>query len=169
MKNIVAIKYIDALYYKKYEKLKFTELTTHVAMGEVISISDDHLTLSFVNKNGIPEKGLLIPKNALIFEKDTLISKKFNLSDSHIGFDIGVFWNDLVYFQNGKIPRQCTHMYSEGKLFSVTNNTLIIKNPETIKVREKNVAGNHLGREISLVIIPKSLIANFELYDKKLQ
>lgn len=168
MDNIVAIRYIDAIYYTRSEKLNFTDFTTHIAIGNLVAVSNDHVTLSFVEKNKIPEKGLLIPKTALIFEKEKYVSKrdKFNFSNLNTGSDISIFWNDLVYFQNSGIPDQCTPMYSEGKLFSLTPNAIILRESNTIKIKEKGVS-MHPDRHTSFVVIPKSFITSIEFYGKK--
>ena len=166
MNNIVIIEYIDALYITE-KKLDYNNLVIHRAIGKLISSNND-ITISFTEKNGLPESGLLIPREALILKKK---NNKFNqeLEDlsSKIGNDIGLFWKDVVYFIKGKMSEKCTPMYSEGKLFLTTPDTIILRNPETLMVRKK--IDNHPKEKTTFIIIPKSFITNIELYDKKLQ
>ena len=119
MGPIIAIKYTDALYYTE-KKLGHTKLQTHVAVGKIAVFSDEYIALSFVEKNNIPEKGLLVPKEILILKDNNYQNfKKINLSAKK-NSNIGVYWKDIIYFENGKIPNQPTIVYTEGKLFLIT-------------------------------------------------
>lgn len=165
MNQVITIQYIDALYFTE-KKLDYNNFVIHRAIGKLISFND-HITISFIEKNKLPEKGLLLPKEALILEKR---SNKFNQElenlSSKVGIDIGIYWKDIVYFIKGKVPDECTNMYSEGILFSTTPDAVIVKNPGTIMVKKK--IGNHPKEKTTFIVIPKSFITNVELYDKKL-
>ena len=165
MKKVIFIKYIDSLYYTE-KKLKYNGFKPHVAIGQLILKSNEHITISFTEKNGIAETGLLIPKKALIFQKrkESIIN---NLDHSKkINSEVGVFWKDIVYFSDSKIPKECTSMYSEGKLFFENHEVIIVKNPETIKIKKK--IENHPRIKVYFIAIPKPLITNIEIYDKKI-
>ena len=162
MDSIVAVRYIDALYFKKSEKYNFTEFKTHVAVGWLVNYNT-HITIIFNKKENIPESGLVIPKEALIFENQ---DEQINAQNFLFKKDssIGVYWKDLIYFTNGKIPENPMLMYSEGKIFSITNSAVILKNPETVAVSKKNIK-NHPIEKISFLVIPKLLVSNIEYYD----
>jgi hypothetical protein len=161
MNNIIVAKYIDALYFKQNEKLDFTEFRTHVAIGELIKSNNYHI-LCFTKKNGRVDTGLLLTHESVISNKSKIDDNNYSYI---IGIDVGVYWNDIVYFINGKIPKICTKAYTEGKLFRVTLNAIIIENPKTILLKEKAI--NHpADKKLSYCVIPKSFITDIQFYDK---
>jgi len=165
MKPIIFVTYTDALYYTK-ENLEYTGFKENFAIGKLISNENNHITISFTEKNGNPESGLLIPKRALILSNEKNTRDTENLGwNFKIGDDIGIYWNDIAYYAEGKIYDKCPIIYTEGKLFSITPDAVILKNPETLMVNKKNIK-NHPSKKPFYYIIPKSLITNIELYDK---
>ena len=167
MQPIIAIRYIDALYFKKDEKFSFDKFKTHVAVGKLVSFNN-HIMLCFTERGGLCQTGLLIPKEAIILEKENMLSN-VDIHDlqSKIGSDIGLFWKDIVHFVKGKMPNHCPVMYSEGEFFSSTTDAIIVKNPETIITGQERPL-NHPPEKASFVVIPKSIITDIEFYDKKL-
>ncbi len=166
MNTIIAIRYIDALYYTEQD-LKHTNFKTNIAIGNLIISSGEHIAISFTEKNGVAEEGLLIPKQALILKgKNREIQSDLSDVSSRIGSDIGIYWTDIVHFTNGSMSDKCTVMYSEGNLYKVTPDAVIIKDPETIKTGIK--IDNHPVEKPTFIAIPKSFITNLEFYDKKL-
>jgi len=162
---MITIRYIDAIYFtNKY--CEYKKLTTHIALGKLVSC-DNCIMISFVENNGIPKKGLLVPKEALILKEKILNKNSDILKDlsSYKNSNIGVYWKDVVYFENN-IPNECTQMYSEGELFSEDSEIIIIKNPITIKI--KNKIDNHPKVKVFFIVIPKLFVTSIEFYDKKL-
>ncbi|MFA5888849.1 MAG: hypothetical protein WCW47_00315 [Candidatus Paceibacterota bacterium] len=163
MKNIVVARYIDALYFKKNEKLDFSQFKTHIAIGELVD--NNNIIFCFTKKNKKPNTGLLLTQESIVFKKNKK-NKLYNFNYlSKIGVNVGIYWNDIVYFVNGKIPEMCTKAYTEGKLFSVTSNAIIIKDPKTILLKKKVI--NHPADEKqSYCVIPKSFVTDIQFYDK---
>lgn len=164
MNTIIAVRYIDAFYSTRNE-LKSMKFITHIAVGKPIVFSD-YVTIIFKEEKNLPKEGILIPKESLILE-DNEIKLKFDDLNlySKKSSNIGVFWKDIVYFENGNMPDKCTIIYTEGELFSVTPEAIVIKNPETIKIKTKEVR-NHPDKKPRFYIIPKSFIVDIEFYDK---
>ena len=161
MKNFITIKYIDALYYTT-EVLNYRKLTTHIALGKLVQFSDDSLKIIFSEKNGKPESGLLIPMGAIILnDNKSKIMIKFDIKRN---VDVGVSWKDIVFFTKGRIPDNCTRMYSEGKFISENDDVVILKNPTTIML--KNKIQNHPKVKATFTVIPKVMIATIQTYDK---
>ncbi|MFW5752112.1 MAG: hypothetical protein ACOCW8_02115 [bacterium] len=67
--DIVAVSYLDACFFKRDEKVpdgfNFTE---HVAVGRLVALTDSDITLSFLEKDGESERGLVLPINSLILK-----------------------------------------------------------------------------------------------------
>ena len=166
MKLVVAIRYIDALFFTK-KNIKDMGLKTYIALGHP-AVSKNHTIISFTREGGFPIRGLLIPNETLVLEKQKIL-KKLDIpkSQSRGGCDTGVFWKDMVYFENGKIPNQFAQMYTEGKFFSQTSDAIVIKNPETIEIKKGNI-DNYPKVKTTFFIIPRALITGIELYGKKI-
>lgn len=166
MKPIVVIRYRDALYDTR-KQIKDFILPVYVAVGNLI-VSEDYIIIYFTEENNLPTRGILVPNEALILEKKAKLVKVEipNLTNQTVR-DIGIFWKDIVYFENGKIPNKSTQMYTEGQFFSQTMDAIILKDPETLTIK-KDDAHNHPRVKPTFYAIPKVLITGIELYDKKL-
>ena len=167
MKPIVAIRYRDASYLAK-RIIKGTTLPIYVAVGRPIT-SKNHVIISFTEENGTPIRGLLVPKEALILVEEEKKTKKVDMQNflPPNNSDVGIFWKDIVYFENGKIPNKPTQMYTEGQLYLQTSDSLVIKNPETIIIKKDNM-GNYPKIKPTFFFVPKVLITGIEFYEKKL-
>ena len=161
----VAIRYIDAFYSTK-EKIESIKFTTHITVG-VLRVFDDHVVIIFKEEDSLPKEGMLIPRQALILEDNSKSELDFNDLDLHSkkGSVLGIFWKDIVYFESGNIPDKCTTIYTEGELFSVTPEAIVIKDPETIKIKTEEIR-NHPKNKPRFYIIPKSFVVDIEFYDK---
>lgn len=158
MKKIIFIEYIDALYYT--DRLGFKDFPRHFCIGNLVEKTKKHILISFIEKGkGLIEEGLLIPTEALINQKNKKI-KKFNLK---VKEKIGIFWKDIVYFKNNKIPKESTLAYSEGDVFSTTRDAVILKSAKTILIKEKII--NHPKKSVKFVVIPKVFITSIEKYE----
>lgn len=163
MNPISAIRYTDAIYFTQKE-IKYVRSKTYVAIGRLL-VSKDFITISFTDKNNHALRGLLVPNEALILG----IPLKFKRHDfsCKVGDEIGIFWKDIVYFENGKIPKNPTKTYTEGKFYSQDSDVVVIKDPETTSLTSRGTR-NHPERKPSFYIIPKRLITGVEIYDKKI-
>lgn len=170
MNKVVFVRYVDASYFEE-KKLSNDKFITQYASGKVIAFSKESVTLCFTKKNGVPWSGLLLPHGALILDKKNEISEmarvKSKINKLEKKASVGVFWKDLVYFQNGVIPQAPSLIYTEGKVFSVTNDAVIIKDPETMNITPGKLTDHprELTR-ISFMLIPRKLITDVEIYDK---
>lgn len=161
MRNFIIVKYNDALYYTEKE-LSYKQLTEHFAIGKLKHFSNDHIKIIFSEKNGKPESGLLIPTSAIILDDSSSTIKKV-FSDKK-NMDVSIYWRDIVFFNSGIMPDDCTKMYSEGELFTETEDVIILKNPTTIMV--KNKIQNHPKTRATFIVIPKVMITEIQTYDK---
>lgn len=164
MKQIHAIRYVDAFYTDDSSALVSSAivLPVHVAVGSATLSSDDELVLSYSKEGGKPQKGLRLPLAALIL-KDK--EQKRQIPHLEKGQEIGVYWKDIVYFENGNVPAECSTMYTEGKIFHLASNALVVVNPETIRTVSGKV-GNHPERNPAYYVIPFSFIQNIEYHEK---
>lgn len=173
MEQIVVLKYIDALYYDQDIKTPdFNGFQEHVAIGKIFANKKDCVAISFSEREGKPIKGLFLPKGSLILSendkknKDTEIRKQSSRFKK--GNAVGIYWIDITYFDNGQVPGSCTSMYTEGKIFSFDERALVIKNPQTLKIKGGKVS-SHPKYEyedyVSFCAIPWSLITNLQNYD----
>ncbi|MDP2692942.1 MAG: hypothetical protein Q8O88_04855 [bacterium] len=166
MKPIVAIRYRDALYYTRKEIKDFI-LPVYVAVGNLI-VSKDYIIIYFTEEKNLPIRGILIPNEALSLEKkEKRVVVKIPNIINQTAREVGVFWKDIVYFENGKIPNKPTQMYTEGQFFLQTSDVIILKNPETLTI-ERGSMHNHPRVRPTFYTIPKVLITEIEFYDKKL-
>src|SRR3989344_5503994 len=148
MKSIVTIRYRDALYYTR-KQIKDFFLPIYVVVGNLI-VSEDYIIIYFTEKETLPIRGILIPNDS---------NQKVQ--------DVGIFWKDIVYFENGKIPNKPTQMYTKGQIFLQTPDVIILKNPETLTI-EHDQTHNHPQVKPTFYTIPKVLITEIEFYDKQL-
>ena len=169
MDQVIITRYIDA-FYSEEKKLSSNKHITHYSLGKLVSTSRDFIVVAFVEKNNIPWRGLLLPREAIVLKKNrvsesTRIKNKIKKIKKNIS--IGIFWKDLVYFENGVVPPSYSLMYTEGKVYSVTDKAIIIKNSQTIRVAPKKVT-NHPKKkiDISFLIIPRCFITDIEIYGK---
>lgn len=161
MNKFVVIRYRDALYYTS-KKINHRGFPIHIAIGQIIK-SGEYLVLCFTKKDNQPEEGLFIPKKALILDKKeySILPAIENLKE---GLKIGLYWKDIVHFVNGELPSECTPMYTEGILFSIIKDALIIQNPETVMLG-KNIH-NHPKENATFIVLPKLFITNIQIYDR---
>lgn len=161
MKNIIAVKYIDAIYFKKGEKFKFSDFKINVAVGWMKSFKE-HILVFFSKKDNQPEEGILIPKAVILFDKN---NKKENLflNKIKIGSSVGIYWKDIVYFNESEAPKKPATMYSEGNIFYLDDTAVALEKQETVKI--DGAIKNHPKEIASYIVIPKSMIINLEVYE----
>jgi hypothetical protein len=170
MNQIIAIRYADA-FYSEEKNLTSSKLITHYSVGKIAATSKDFIAISFTEKNNIPWRGLLLPREAIVFKKNNKISElasvKNKIKKIKKNTPIGIFWKDLVYFENGVLPPSYSLMYTEGKVHFITPKAIIIKDPETIKIApKKNTQHPKRKTNLSFLIIPRFLITDIEIYGK---
>lgn len=158
MDKIYNIKYVDASY--TYTKsIDHTKLFVHEAYG-YMKRNNDNIIITFIKKkliNGTEEtaKGLVIPDTALISKKNTL-SNNILLSFK-TGKSLAVTWKDIVIFDSGDLRNDCPIMYTEGILYRIEKDHIVLKDPETIRIYP-NPIKNHPVKKPNFYTIPKSLI-----------
>lgn len=164
--DIVAVSYLDACYFKKGENIPDGfEFAEHVAVGKLVALTDSDITLAFLEKDGESERGLVLPINSLILKDEHISDTKLKFpGKKSIGSDIVVHWSDPVHFQNGAKPESSTVMRSEGELFSVTEQAVVLKDPKTFR-QDNESHPKDSGVDIAYLFIPKRLITKYEFYE----
>lgn len=169
MNQIIAIRYIDA-FYTKEKKLGSDKIIIHHTIGKLFATTKEFTAISFTEKNNIPWRGLLLPRESLIFDARKKTSELPNVGDKiskiKTNTSVGIFWKDIVYFENGIVPEFPPLMYTEGEVFSISTRAVIIQMPQTITITPKQITNHPEGQnDITLIIIPRSLITDIEIYD----
>ncbi|MFA6270451.1 MAG: hypothetical protein WC657_04565 [Candidatus Paceibacterota bacterium] len=160
--EVYNIKYVDASYsYAK--KIDKTELSLHEAYGYV-NKSDNNIIITFIKKKlpkGQEESalGLVIPDTALLSYKDD--NAKI-LADFKIGMSVAVTWRDIVIFESSNLRKDCSTMYTEGFLFKIEKDHIVLKNPETIRTYPTPIK-NHPINKPSYCTIPVSFIISITI------
>jgi len=167
--KIYNIKYVDA-YYSYAKSIDQTKLSVHEAHG-YIERNADNIIIIFIKKGGannkrtIDEKenivkGLIIPDTALVSVVDTYQTDV--LKNITTGLSVVVTWRDVVYVAN--LPRyDCSVMYTEGVLFRIEKDHIVLKNPETIRTYPSPIK-NHPGRGLpTYLVIPISFITDITI------
>jgi len=171
MGNISAIKYIDAYYFKKGERFLpyiSANFKTHYCVGLVgdLKSKKDFIKVLFsYSKDYKSERGILIPKSAVVFEEN---NKYYRLPEENISLinkdtPVGVWWDDITYFDGENIPRECSKMYSEGKVLEILEDRIILINPTTLNLSNK-LQNHKFEEDISVVVIPRCLITGVESF-----
>ena len=173
MKNVSAIRYVDARYFKKNEngfKHANDDFRIFIAVGEVVMSEnkDAHVRIVFtadVGDTEKPERGILIPLSAILFENPEQSKPLKEETSDHLveGSSVGVWWRDIVYFDEGNVPDECTQMYTEGTLAKSSDDRIVVANPTTLKTSGQ-VANHPADEDISLIIIPKVLVKDVTVH-----
>lgn len=173
MSKIYNIKYIDAYYidssYGHNKKLKKTKLFLHEAFG-YLKKNGNNIIVTFIKENEVNNKdkkdrkkdiikGLVLPNTAIVSLSST---SKINITKKiPVGSCVAVNWRDMVFVANQ--PRyDCSVMYTEGILFRVEKDHIVLKNPETIRAYPKPIV-NHPAEKPIFYVIPKSFITDITI------
>ena len=171
MDKIYNIKYTDAFYIDD-KNIGQTKLHIYETYGYlkkngknliVVFIKEHKTTIKEIKSKKLNIiKGLIIPDTALL---STNNNKFKNSKSKHtkIGSNISVTWRDIVYVAN--LPRyDCGIMYTEGILFRIEKDHIVIENPETICIHPLPIE-NHPIKKPNYYIIPLSFIVDFEIIE----
>lgn len=186
MDTVRQIFYIDAwssyepdLYTKEYytHKEDLREKTTSVyffsAYGFVEKHGDD-IVIAFIKKKGVPLRetieggkeivdGLVIPESSLA-SKANLYDRDI-LKEVKIGSRVAVIWHDPTYIRRLS-GYDCSIMYTEGTLYKIEKDHIVLKDTETIRTHPMPVKNHPAGKPM-WYIIPISLIKDVEVISKK--
>lgn len=163
MNKIYNIKYVDA-YHTYTKKIGQTKLYQHKAYG-YIKKNSNNIIIAFIKRKLAHKKeeaalGLVIPDTALISKKNNINDKK--LEDFKIGMSVAIIWRDLVIFDSADLRSDCPIMYTEGVLFRINQDHIVLKNPETIRTYPAPIK-NHPIKKPNFYIIPISFITNITI------
>lgn len=161
--KIYNIKYVDA-YYTYAKNISQTKLSLHEAHGYVKK-NKNNIIIAFIKRklaHGQEEValGLVIPDMALVSKKDTANRKI--LANLRVGLFIAITWRDIVIFDSGDLRNDCPIMYTEGILFKIEKDHIVLKNPETIRTYPDPIK-NHPIKKPGYYIIPISFITNITI------
>lgn len=162
MHTIVALRYIDA-FYSMEQSRAIEKFVHHHVVGNVVSVTNNAVSLCFTERDGAPWSGLVLPNEAIIFDDDPKTSPSVSLQTqprtTHGGQRVIVTWKDVVYFDHGMLPSLYSMMRTSGTLFSETENILIIKDPITKNARAGKTVRDSLATDQSrFLTIPKQFV-----------
>lgn len=181
MDKIYNIKYVDAHYsyepdlytkeyysHKKDLRTESTSVSFLDAYGFVERYGSD-IIIAFIKKKGVPLKetiekkekiaaGLIIPDVALLstarsFSHSILKGVK---KDSRVA----VTWRDISVVLGG-LRYDCAIMYTEGTLYKIEKDHIVLKDTETIRVHPMPVKNHPAGKPLWYTI-PISFIKDVE-------
>jgi hypothetical protein len=167
MEKIYKIKYVDASYSYE-EKINQEGLDNCEAYGYV-ERNGNNIIVSFLKKVGVADSlmkskekiadGLVIPDTALISR--IRLHKTEILNNMEIGLSVSVTWRDVIHVANLPIY-ECSTMYTEGILFEIEKDYIVLKNPKTLRVKPEP-RKNHPGSGLpTYLVIPVAFISNIE-------
>lgn len=186
MEKIYNIDYVDAhysyepdLYTKEYythkEDLKVKSTSVHFfnAYGYVEKCGDD-IVIAFIKKKGIPLRetiaggkeivdGLVIPESSLV-SKANLYDRNI-LKEVKTSSRVAVIWHDPTYIRRLS-GYDCSVMYTEGTLYKIEKDHIVLKDTETIRTYPMPVKNHPAGKPM-WYIIPTSFIKDIEVISKK--
>lgn len=182
MDEVRQISYVDA-YYSYEPELHTKEYYTDKGDLEVPTTSvhffsahgyvakhGDNIVVAFIKERGVSLeetiknggiiiKGLAIPDLALLpaFRN----SNQDVLKGVDVGARIAVTWRDMVLVAN-EARYDCSIMYTEGTLFKVENDHIVLKDTETLRTHPMS-AKNHPAGKPMWYTIPISFIKDIEV------
>ena len=164
MDNIYNIKYIDAYYVDRndsFDELKESKLHLHEVYG-YLEKNKSNIIITFIKevcedscKNNEFVKGIIIPDTAIYsvsLETNLDIAKNFS-----IGSNIKVEWRDIVFVSNQK-RNDCSIMNTQGILYKVEKDHLVIKEPQTLRSYPEPKKKHPDDSDPAFYVIPKAFI-----------
>lgn len=187
MDKIYNIKYVDAwssydpdLYadeyytYRKDSRNKIVAPLFFDAYGFVERHGDD-IVIAFIKKKGVSLKET-IDKNeklvdGLVIPETSLASKARSCSHGAlkgkvVGMRVAVTWRDPTYIK-GLPEYDCSVLYTEGALYKIEKDSIILRDTETIRIHPMPVKNHPAGKPLWYTI-PVSLIKDIEVVSKEL-
>lgn len=167
MDKIYNIKYVDA-YCIYAKKIGQTKLSIHEAYGYVKK-NGNNIIIAIIKRKLAHKKeevalGLVIPDTALLSYKN---NNARILADFKMGVLVAVIWRDIVIFDYSGSRNDCPIMYTEGVLFKIEKDHIVLKNPETIRTYP-NPIKNHPIKKPNYYMIPISFITNIAIVKQKI-
>lgn len=168
MEKIYKIKYVDASYSYE-EKINQEGLDVCEAYGYVEK-NGNNIIVNFLKKVGVVDNlmkskekiadGLVIPDTALISR--VKLYKTDILNNMEIGQSVSLNWRDVIHVANLPVY-ECPIMYTEGTLFKIEKDYIILKNPKTLRIKPEP-RKNHPGSGLpTYLVIPVAFISNIEV------
>lgn len=182
MNTVRRIFYVDAYYSyepgletkeyypdKKDLRVESTVLHLFDAYGYT-ETCHDNIVVVFIKKKGIPVKemiqkgekiieGIILPDTALLSKVHSC--NRDVLKDAKRGARVAVTWRDIVHVEN--LPRyDCAIMYTEGTLYKIEKDHIVLKETETIRMHPMPVINHPAGKPMWYTI-PISFIKEVEV------
>ncbi len=182
MDRICNIKYVDAHYsyepdpyvkeyYSHKEDLGEQSTSLHFLSAHGYAEKyNDNIIIAFIKKKGVPlgetiesgEKiirGLIIPDTALVSNLHTY--GRDVLKEIKTGIRVAVTWHDVVNVAN-QARYDCSVMYTEGTLYQIEDDHIVLKDTETIRTHPMPVKNHPAGKPLWYTI-PISFIKDIEV------
>lgn len=161
MNQFSKIQYTDAYYILEEPDMLQTKLPKNEAFGYVEK-NENTIVVHFIIKkdsktlsNSKIVMGLVLPISSI----DTQNYLK-ELDDIKENSSVALTWEDAVFLQNDEI-RGVSTMYTEGIVVQNNSDHLVIKNPETLRIKPEPVKNHPQVRPVYYVI-PKSFIIEYK-------
>lgn len=186
MEKIYNIDYVDAYYsyepdlytkeyytHKKDLKVKSTSVHFFNAYGYVEKCGSD-IVVAFIKKKGVSLKETIDKRDSivegLIIPDVALLSKIRECNNNiikgvEIGSRVAVTWRDPTYIRRLS-EYDCSVMYTEGTLYKIEKDHIVLKDTETIRTHPMPVKNHPAGKPM-WYIIPISFIKDVEVISKK--
>lgn len=182
MNDIRQIFYVDAhysyepdLYTKEYyshkKDLKESSTALHFFSAHgYVEKHNDNIIIAFIKKKGTSLKetikmteniieGLIIPDTALLSFVRTCGHSV--LKGIRTGTRVAVTWRDVVHVSN-QARYDCSIMYTEGTLYKIENDHIVLQDTETIRTHPMPVKNHPAGKPLWFTL-PISFIKDIEI------
>lgn len=161
MNKFLKIQYTDAYFILEEPDVLQTLLPKNEAFG-YIEKKENTIVVHFILKkdskaspNAKIVMGLVLPISSI----DTQNYLK-ELDDIKENSSVALTWEDVVFLQNDEM-RELSTMYTEGIVIQNNSDHLVIKNPETLRIKPEPVK-NHPQVRPLYYVIPKSFIIEYK-------
>lgn len=159
--------------YKEDLRVKTTSVHAFSAYGFVEKHGSD-IVIAFIKKKGVSLKEAIEKRDSIVdglVIPEVSLSSKANSCNHHVlsgvevGARIAVTWRDPTDIRR-LAEYDCSVMYTEGTLYKIQDNHIVLRDTETIRVHPMPVVNHPAGRPL-WYIIPIAFIKDIEVISKK--
>jgi hypothetical protein len=161
MNKFSKIQYTDAYYILEEPDVLQTLLPKNEAFGYVEKKENTivvHFILRKDSNDSLNAKmvmGLVLPISSI--DTQNYLKELDHIQENSL---VALTWEDVVFLQNDEI-RGVSTMYTEGIVIQNNSDHLVIKNPETLRIKPEPVK-NHPQVKPLYYVIPKSFIIEYK-------
>jgi hypothetical protein len=161
MNQFSKIEYTDAYYILEEPDILQTKLPKNEAFGYVEK-NENNIVVHFIIKKDSKASSNIKIVMGLVLPISSIYTQKYlkELDDIKENSSVALTWKDVVFLQNDEI-RGVSTMYTEGIVIQNNSDHLVIKNPETLRIKPEPVK-NHPQVKPLYYVIPKSFIIEYK-------